>query len=176
MQHFMPIFRKDPTAKKSYKGVTISHPYSPKPGTPSQASLETLRKFPSESKPLEDRSRYTQGYIPLDSHNSPKPSTNSQPHLPHLSAIPPALHVRKSLPTVRLHTDDNFEEIDLGTLKDYSTEAPPSFIKEVHDKIARKFDVESLYSLDAVKKDYFTNSAHNPEPARNLSLGSNKGR
>jgi len=172
----MPKFRKDPTPKKSYKGVTISHPYSPKPGTPSQASLETLGKFPSESKTLEDRSWSTRGYGPLDSHNSPKPSTNSQPHLPHLSAIPPALHIRKSLPTVSLHTGDHFEEIDLGRLKHYSTEAPPSFVKEVDDKIARRFDVESLYSPDAVEKDYFTNSAHNPEPTRNLSLGSNKGR
>ncbi|KAH4408634.1 hypothetical protein HBH92_147250 [Parastagonospora nodorum] len=176
----MPIaslFRKDsPKAKKSYQGVTISQPYSPKPGTPSHASLETLGKFPSESKQLEDRSRYTQGYSPLDSHNSSNPSTNSQPHLPHLSAIPPALHIRKSLPTVRLHTSDNFEEIDPGTLKHYSTEAPPSFVKEVDDKIARNFDVESLYSPDTVEKDYFTNPAESSEPTRNLSLGSNKGR
>jgi hypothetical protein len=176
----MPItslFRKDsPKAKKSYQGVKISQPYSTKPGTPSRASLETLEKFPSESKQLEDCSRYTQGFSPLDSHNSPKPSTNSQPHLPHLSAIPPALYIRKSLLTVRLHTGDNFEEIDLGTLKHYSTEAPPSFVKEVDNRIARNFDVESLYSPDTVEKDYFTKPAESSEPTRNLSLCSNKGR
>jgi hypothetical protein len=178
MPSAFPSRRNSRKAKKSSQGVKILHPqptYSPKSVPISGISLEDLPKIPSCSAGLQDASRLTREFSPLRSHCSPEPSTNSHPLPPHPSAIPPALRTEKSLPTHYLDTSDSFEEVGLGNGKHYSTEAPSSFVKEVDEKIAREFDVESLYSPDTVETEFGCYTSRSPELKRNLTLSSDTG-
>jgi hypothetical protein len=149
---------KPPSQKKTVKGLKISNPQ------PVQLVwVADFEKFPSRSPSLHDNPRGSHYFNPLESHLSPEPSTSADPQIPSPSIYPAPLDITKtaancSIPpkATTLLTSDDFVEVSVqgedsraDSPKHYSTEAPPSFVKEVNEIVHPDFTPGSLSFPDS---------------------------